>query len=100
VHSWSKRCSIIDKYWAEDAFPFELLPAFKELNMAASVWRVMAAGAARRSCSAHRDGVGPHRRFICTFFGVHDGLAMGSIYLAVRRNRSRSGSPMARFGKD
>src|SRR5438132_8321009 len=23
---------IITKYWAEDAFPFELLPSFKELN--------------------------------------------------------------------
>src|SRR6202000_1042501 len=24
---------IINKYWAEDSFPFELLPAFKELNI-------------------------------------------------------------------
>src|SRR6267143_1229822 len=24
---------IINKYWAEDAFPFELLPSFKELNI-------------------------------------------------------------------
>src|SRR3954466_11844475 len=24
---------IITKYWAEDAFPFELLPSFKELNI-------------------------------------------------------------------
>src|SRR5882724_9302134 len=24
---------IINKYWAEDAFPFELLPSFKELNV-------------------------------------------------------------------
>src|SRR5215475_10438614 len=25
---------IINKYWAEDAFPFELLPSFKELGIA------------------------------------------------------------------
>ena len=25
---------IINKYWVEDAFPFELLPAFKELSLA------------------------------------------------------------------
>src|SRR3981189_720949 len=24
---------VINKYWADDAFPFELLPAFKELNI-------------------------------------------------------------------
>jgi glutaryl-CoA dehydrogenase len=24
---------IITKYWVEDAFPFEVLPAFKELNI-------------------------------------------------------------------
>src|SRR5579859_1731270 len=29
----SKVTPIINKYWAEDAFPFELLPAFKELNI-------------------------------------------------------------------
>src|ERR1044072_8078490 len=25
---------IINKYWVEDSFPFELLPSFKELNLA------------------------------------------------------------------
>jgi alkylation response protein AidB-like acyl-CoA dehydrogenase len=29
----SKVAPIINKYWIEDAFPFELLPAFKELNI-------------------------------------------------------------------
>src|SRR6266436_3699848 len=29
----TKVAPIINKYWAEDAFPFELLPAFKELNI-------------------------------------------------------------------
>src|SRR4029077_6025045 len=35
VHAFmeSKVAPIINKYWAEDSFPFELLPAFKELNI-------------------------------------------------------------------
>jgi alkylation response protein AidB-like acyl-CoA dehydrogenase len=28
-----KIASIITKYWVEDAFPFEILPALKELNI-------------------------------------------------------------------
>ena len=28
----SKAAPIVNKYWAADAFPFELLPAFKELG--------------------------------------------------------------------
>src|SRR4029077_6942861 len=29
----TKVAPIINKYWADDAFPFELLPAFKELKI-------------------------------------------------------------------
>ena len=29
----TKVAPVINKYWVEDAFPFELLPAFKELNI-------------------------------------------------------------------
>src|SRR5262245_28405269 len=29
----SKVAPVINKYWIEDAFPFELLPAFKALNI-------------------------------------------------------------------
>src|SRR5262245_38001456 len=29
----TKVAPIINKYWVEDAFPFELLPAIKELNI-------------------------------------------------------------------
>src|SRR5579872_6203592 len=30
----TKVAPIINKYWVEDSFPFELLPSFKELNLA------------------------------------------------------------------
>src|SRR2546421_12509537 len=29
----TKVAPVINKYWVEDSFPFELLPAFKELNL-------------------------------------------------------------------
>jgi glutaryl-CoA dehydrogenase len=29
----TKIAPVINKHWGEDAFPFELLPAFKELNL-------------------------------------------------------------------
>jgi alkylation response protein AidB-like acyl-CoA dehydrogenase len=73
---------IINKYWAEDAFPFELLPELKKLD-------IMGAGLEGYGC---RGGSGllvgliamEMARFdasIATFVGVHSGLAMGSIHL-------------------
>src|SRR6266576_6251594 len=68
---------IITKYWAEDAFPFELLPSFKELNIGGlgmegygcrggsqKLFGLIAMELARTDAS------------FGTFFGVHDGLAM------------------------
>ena len=34
----TKVAPIITKYWVDDAFPFELLPAVKELNIRALCW--------------------------------------------------------------
>src|SRR6476620_4734788 len=78
----SKVAPIIGKYWLEDAFPFELLPAFKELNIGG----IAIKGYGGRGKSLALMGfiqmelarVDPS---ISTFFGVHAGLAMGSIYL-------------------
>jgi hypothetical protein len=39
----SKVAPIIGKYWLEDAFPFELLPGFKELNIGGLAIKVTAA---------------------------------------------------------
>src|SRR5258708_15530676 len=43
----AKVAPIITKYWVEDAFPFELLPAIKELNIGG----VAMAGYGCRGCS-------------------------------------------------
>src|SRR5260370_24394272 len=78
----TKISPIITKYWVEDAFPFEILPALKELNIggvgmqgygcsggSVQLFGLIAMEMARFDSS------------IATFFGVHDRLAMGSIYL-------------------
>jgi alkylation response protein AidB-like acyl-CoA dehydrogenase len=97
----SKVAPIINKYWAEDAFPFEILPALKELN-------VMGAGMQGYECrggSALLFGLIAMElaRFdasIATFVGVHSGLAMGSIYLGGSEEQKRKWlPPMARMEK-
>lgn len=96
-----KVAPIINKYWAEDAFPFELLPALKELSIgglgltgygcrggSAKLFGFVAMELARVDCS------------FGTFFGVHDGLSMGSIYLdGSEEQKQKWLPPMARFEK-
>jgi len=94
-----KVAPIITKYWAEDAFPFELLPAVRQLGiggvgfhgygcpggsplLAGFIWMEMA----RVDAS------------FCTFFGVHSGLSMGSVYLGgSEEQKQRWLPPMARL---
>jgi len=92
---------IINKYWVEDSFPFELLPSFKELGIAGSgidgygcpggsplLVGLMAMEIARTDTS------------FATFFGVHSGLAMGSIYLNGTEEQKQKWLPlMARMEK-
>src|SRR5260370_12308899 len=78
----TKVAPIITKYWVDDAFPFELLPAFKELNIGG----VAMQGYGCRGGSALLFGLIAMEmaRFdasIATFFGVHNVLSMGSLYL-------------------
>ena len=97
----NKVAPIINKYWAEDAFPFELLPAIKELNIgglglkgygcrggSAKLFGFVAMELARVDAS------------IGTFCGVHDGLAMGSIHRDGSEEQKQKWLPaMARFEK-
>ena len=97
----TKVAPIINKYWIEDSFPFELLPAFKELNLgglgmhgyecrggSALLFGLVAMEMARIDSS------------IATFFGVHNGLAMGSIYLVGSEEQKQKWlPPMARMEK-
>ncbi|MEA3139804.1 MAG: glutaryl-CoA dehydrogenase [Gammaproteobacteria bacterium] len=97
----SKVAPIINKYWAEDSFPFELLPAFKELGIGG----LGIQGYECRGGSALLEGLAAMQlartdASIATFYGVHNGLAMGSIYEAGSEEQKQKWlPPMARFEK-
>jgi glutaryl-CoA dehydrogenase len=97
----TKVAPIINKYWVEDAFPFELLPAIKELGLGGLGMQ----GYGCRGGSAMLFGLAAMEMSrvdssIATFFGVHNGLAMGSIYAAGSEEQKQRWLPaMARFEK-
>jgi alkylation response protein AidB-like acyl-CoA dehydrogenase len=103
VHSFMETnvAPIINKYWVDDAFPFEILPAMKALNIGG----VGMQGYGCRGGSALLFGLVAMEmaRFdasIATFFGVHNGLAMGSIYAAGSEEQKQKWLPqMASFEK-
>ena len=92
---------LITKYWVDDAFPFELLPAIKELNIGGVAMK----GYGCRGGSALLFGLVAMELARCdasiaTFFGVHNGLAMGSIYLGGSEEQKQKWlPPMARWEK-
>ncbi len=97
----TKVAPLVTKYWVADEFPFELLPAMKELNIGGIGMK----GYGCRGGSALLFGLvamemAKYDASIATFFGVHNGLAMGSIYLAGSEEQKQKWlPPMARFEK-
>jgi glutaryl-CoA dehydrogenase len=98
----AKIAPVINKFWEEDAFPFDLLPAgVRDLNIAGLGYEgygcaggstkfagFVAMEIARVDCSS------------ATFFGVHSGLAMGSIFLCGSDEQKKKWlPPMARMEK-
>jgi glutaryl-CoA dehydrogenase len=97
----SKVAPIITDYWAADSFPFDIVSGIRDLRIAGAGYQgirlrrrqqpvrgFLAMEIARVDCS------------VATFFGVHSGLAMGSIYLCGSRSRSRSGCRRWRARED
>jgi alkylation response protein AidB-like acyl-CoA dehydrogenase len=77
-----KIAPVINRYWADDAFPHDLLPAIRDLKIAGVGFE----GYGCPGGSTMLDGfiameMARVDASIATFFGVHSGLAMGSIYL-------------------
>src|ERR1700735_3899258 len=73
---------VINKYWSDDAFPFELLPSFKELQLGGLGYEGYGcAGGSQKLFGFVAMELARVDASMCTFFGVHSGLAMGSIYL-------------------
>lgn len=92
---------IINDYWARDAFPFELIPAIRELGIAGVGFE----GYGCPGGSTLLDGfiameLARTDASIATFYGVHSGLAMGSIYLGGSEEQKQRWLPqMARLEK-
>src|SRR5215469_15157903 len=92
---------IINKYWVEDAFPFEVLTAFKELNVGGlGIQGYGCAGGSQLLVGLVAMEMARFDASIATFFGVHSGLAMGSIALVGSEEQKQKWlPPMARMEK-
>src|ERR1700741_67286 len=92
---------IINKYWSDDAFPFELLASFKELGIGGLGYEGYGcAGGSQKLFGFVAMEIARVDASICTFWGVHSGLAMGSIYLDGSEEQKQKWLPqMARYEK-
>src|SRR6059058_3336195 len=92
---------VINKYWADDAFPFEVLPSFKEVGIGGLGFEGYGcAGGSQKLFGFVAMALARVDASFCTFFGVHSGLAMGSIYLdGSEEQKQKWLPPMARWEK-
>src|ERR1700748_1180844 len=92
---------IINKDWADDAFPCVLLPSFKELQLGGiGDQGYGCAGGRQKLFGFVAMELARVDASFCTFFGVHSGLAMGSIYLDGSEEQKQKWLPaMARWEK-
>src|SRR5690349_21468943 len=88
---------IINDYWIRAAFPFELIPKMAALDIAGISYNGY--GCAGKTTvldgllAVEMARIDPS---IATFFGVHSGLAMGSIYLCGSEEQKQQWLPMMR----
>lgn len=85
---------IINQHWTRASFPFELIPAIRDLGTVGLPY----AGYGCPGRSFLLDGLvamelATADPSIATFHGVHSGLSMGSIYLCGSEEQSNAGSP-------
>ncbi len=92
---------VINDFWSRDEFPFELLPKFKSLGIAGLP--IKGYGCPGKSTTVMGFLMMELARVdasISTFFGVHTGLAMGSIDICgSEEQKQRWLPPMARLEK-
>ena len=92
---------VVTKYWVDDAFPFELLPAVKELGVGGlGMEGYGCAGGSLALLGFVLMEIARIDPSFATFMGVHGGLAMGSIYIdGSEEQKQKWLPPMARFEK-
>jgi len=97
----TKVAPIITKYWVGDSFPFELLPNLKELGIGGlGIHGYGCPGGSLELLGFVQMEIARVDPSFATFVGVHDGLAMGSIYIdGSEEQKQKWLPPMARFEK-
>src|SRR6202046_1200502 len=97
----AKVAPVITKYWVEDAFPVELMPAVKELGIGGLAMQGYGcAGGSLALLGFVQMEIARVDPSFSTFIGVHVGLAMGSIYIDGSEEQKQKWLPsMARFEK-
>jgi glutaryl-CoA dehydrogenase len=90
---------VINDYWERAAFPFELIPKLAALNIAGgSIHGYGCPGMSTVASGLVALELARGDASICTFFGVHSGLAMSSIaLLGSEEQKQRWLPPMARM---
>jgi glutaryl-CoA dehydrogenase len=97
----AKVAPVIEKYWAEDAFPFEIVPGFRDLSIAGLGYEGYGcAGGSTLFAGFVTMELARVDSSIATFHGVHGGLAMGAIFLGGSEEQKQKWlPPMARMEK-
>jgi glutaryl-CoA dehydrogenase len=92
---------IINEFWERDSFPFDVLPRFRDLQIMGLGYEGYgcAGGSNLLACYVAMEIAKVDCSF-ATFFGVHSGLAMGSIFLCGSEEQKKKWlPPMARMEK-
>src|SRR5271165_1800066 len=97
----AKIAPVITDYWVNDAFPFELLPAVKELGIGGlGMHGYGCAGGSVALAGFVQMELARIDPSVATFVGVHVGLAMGSIFIdGSEEQKQKWLPPMARMEK-
>jgi glutaryl-CoA dehydrogenase len=92
---------IITDYWERDAFPFELIPKIKELNIQGIAYQGYGCpGRSTMMMGFMMMEIARIDSSLATFYGVHTGLAMGSIYFCGSEEQKQKWLPeMAALNK-
>src|SRR5207237_8034675 len=97
----AKVAPVTTTYWCEDSFPFELLPAVKELGVGGIGLKGYGCpGGSLKLLGFVQMEIARTDPSFATFIGVHTGLAMGSIYIdGSEEQKQKWLPPIARLEK-
>jgi glutaryl-CoA dehydrogenase len=97
----AKVAPIINQYWADDSFPFDIVPGIRDLKIAGLGYQGYGcAGGSTLLAGFVAMEIARVDSSCATFFGVHSGLAMGSIFLCGSEEQKQKWlPPMARLEK-